>query len=66
MIDTIVPKSHLGYFLHIFVPYDHLVDEDFEDPENDIECIEESLRVTKASAKFVTVSTVMYVGRDPL
>ena len=60
MIDAVVHKGHLGDFLHIFAPsYDHLVNEDLEDPEND-------LRVTKASGKSVTVSTVMYVGRDPL
>ena len=49
MIDAVVHKSHLGDFLHIFVPYDHLVDEDFEDPENDLECVEESIKVTRAS-----------------
>ena len=36
MIDAVVHKSHLGDFLHIFVPYNHLIDEDLEDSENDL------------------------------
>ena len=41
ILDAVVHKSHQGDFLHIFVPYDHLVDEDFEDPENGLECVDE-------------------------